>query len=90
MILLCQTEYIFAVIYMQGRIQDFKLGGTHLKELRRAEGGTKFFWVFRVKNHDFTSTNHIFSNFRGGGGGACAGCAAPVYVNEQNRHNTKD
>ena len=21
--------------------------------------------VFRVKNHDFTPTNHIFSNFRG-------------------------
>ena len=27
--------------------------------MRRAEG------VFRVKNHDFTPTNHIFSNFRG-------------------------
>ena len=22
--------------------------------------------VFRVKNHDFTPQNHIFSNFRGG------------------------
>ena len=48
---------------MQGRIQDFKLGGAHLKELRRAEGGAKFFWVFRVKNHDFTPKNHIFSKF---------------------------
>jgi hypothetical protein len=38
----------------QGRIQDFKLGGAHLKKLRRAEGGAKFFWVFRVKNHHFT------------------------------------
>jgi hypothetical protein len=28
--------------------------------LRRAEGGAKFFWVFRVKNHDFTPKNHIF------------------------------
>jgi hypothetical protein len=26
------------------------------------------FGVFRVKNHDFTLKNHIFSNFRGGGG----------------------
>ena len=39
----------------QGRIQDFKLGGAHL-----------IFGVFRVKNHDFTPKNHIFSNFRGG------------------------
>jgi hypothetical protein len=42
---------------MQGRIQDFKLGGI-LK---------KIFEVFRVKNHDFMPKNHIFSNFR-----ACA------------------
>ena len=49
----------------QGRIQDFKLGGTHFKKLRRAEGGGKMFGVFRVKNHDFTPKNHIFSNFRG-------------------------
>ena len=40
----------------------------HLNKLRRAEGGAKFFWAFRVKNHDFTPKNHIFSNFRGGGG----------------------
>ena len=43
-------------------------GGAHLKKLRRAEGGAKIFGVFRVKNHDFTPKNHIFSNFRGGGG----------------------
>jgi hypothetical protein len=54
----------------QGQIQDFKLGGA-LKKLRRAEGGAKFFGVFRVKNHDFTPKNLIFSNFRG----ARAGCA---------------
>ena len=41
---------------MQGRTQDFKLGGAHLK----------IFGVFRVKNHDFTPTKHIFSYFRGG------------------------
>ena len=50
---------------MQGRIQDFKLGGAHLKKLRRAEGGAKNFGVFRVKNHDITPTNHIFSNCGG-------------------------
>ena len=52
-------------IHVQGRIQDFKLGGADLKKLRRAEGGSKNFGVFRVKNHDFTPKNLIFSNFRG-------------------------
>ena len=51
---------------IQGRIQDFQLGGAHLKKLRRVEGGAKNFGVFRVKNHDFTPKNLIFSNFRGG------------------------
>jgi hypothetical protein len=51
---------------VQGRIQDFKLGGVaDLKKLRRAEGGAKIVGVFRVKNHDFTPKNDIFSNFRG-------------------------
>ena len=50
----------------QGQIQDFKLGGSHLKKLRRTEGGAKIVGVFRVKNHDFTPKNHIFSNFREG------------------------
>ena len=67
----------------QGRIQYFKLGGGggggggHLKKLRRAEGGAKIVGVFRVKNHDFTPKNHIFSNFRGGGGGRAPG-ASPL------------
>jgi hypothetical protein len=46
--------------------QDFKLGGAHLKKLRRAEGGAKIFGVFRVKNHDFTPKNNIFSIAEGG------------------------
>jgi hypothetical protein len=40
-------------------------GGAHLKKLRRAEGGAKNLGVFRVKNHDFTPKNHIFSNCGG-------------------------
>ena len=36
--------------------------------MRRAQGGANNFGVFRVKNHDFTPKNHIFSNFRGGEG----------------------
>ena len=60
----CTTNYIHDS--NQGRIQDFKLGGVHLKKLRRAEGGVKFFWVFRVKNRNFTSKNHIYFNLGGG------------------------
>jgi hypothetical protein len=40
-------------------------GGGHLKKLRRAQGDAKIFGVFRVKNHDFTTKNHIFSNCGG-------------------------
>jgi hypothetical protein len=50
---------------IQGRIQDFKLEGAHLKKLRRAEGGAKNVGVFRVKKHDFTPKNHILSNCEG-------------------------
>ena len=39
--------------------------GAHLKKLCRVEGGANIFEVFRVKNHDFTPENHIFSNCGG-------------------------
>ena len=54
-----------------GADPGFKASGTHLKKLRRAEGGAKIVGAFRVNNHDFTPKNHIFSNFKG----ARAGCA---------------
>ena len=51
---------------MPGADPGFQVrGGAHLKKMRRAEGGAKKFGVFRVKNHDFTLKNLIFSN--GGG-----------------------
>ena len=53
---------------MLERIQDFKLGGTHLRKLRRVEGGAKIFGVFRVKNHDFTPKKIIFFPILGGVG----------------------
>ena len=49
---------------MQGRIQDFKLEGA-LKRIAPSGGRRKNVRAFRVKNHDFTPKNHIFSNFRG-------------------------
>jgi hypothetical protein len=48
-----------------GADPGFKVRGAHLKKMRRAEGGANIFWVFRVKNHDFTPKNYIFSNCGG-------------------------
>jgi hypothetical protein len=44
----------------QGRIQDFKLGGAHLKKLRRAEGGAKMFGVFRDKSRFYAKKSYFF------------------------------
>jgi hypothetical protein len=55
-----------AISCISGADPGFQVRGAHLKKLRRAEGVAKNVWVFRVKNHDFTPKNHIFSNFRGG------------------------
>ena len=54
----------FSILFTRGgsRISS---QGVHLKKLRRAEGDAKIFGVLRVKNHDFTPKNLIFSNFRG-------------------------
>ena len=65
---------LFVHLTSSGADPGFQVRGVHLKKLRRAEGDAKKFEVFRVKNHDFTPINHIFSNFRGG---ARAGCAPP-------------
>jgi hypothetical protein len=55
---------LFLIHYMDD--PGFQVRGrAHLKKLRRAEGGAKSFGVFRMKNHDFTPKNRIFSNFRG-------------------------
>ena len=58
------------------------LKSPHLKKLRRSEGGAKIVGVFRVKNHDFTPKNHIFSNFRPPPPGS-----APVIWTANNCHN---
>ena len=52
-------------MHYAGADPGFQVRGAHLKKLRRAEGCAKMFGVFRVKNHDFTPKNHLFSYFRG-------------------------
>ena len=66
------NKFLFLFLYCPGADPGFQIRGANFKKLRRAEGGAKNVGVFRVKNHDFMPTNHIFSNFRGG---ARAGCA---------------
>jgi hypothetical protein len=39
--------------------------GGALKKIAPSGGRRENFGVSRVKNHDFTPKNHIFSNFRG-------------------------
>ena len=58
-----------SALYTQvsGTDPGFQVRGAHLKKLRRAEGGAKIVGLFRVKNHDFTPKNLIFSNYVGGG-----------------------
>jgi hypothetical protein len=57
-----KTEKVNSI---QGRIQDFKLGGGTLKKIAPSRGRHEIFGVFCVKNHDFTPKNHIFFNCQG-------------------------
>ena len=58
-------SFLFWLLY-SGADPGFQVRGAHIKKLRRAEGGGNFFGrIFRVKSHDFTPKNYIFSNFRG-------------------------
>jgi hypothetical protein len=54
-----QTKAIHNQMCNPGADPGFQVRGAHLKESRRAEGGAKMFGVFRVKNHDYTTKNHI-------------------------------
>ena len=53
---------------IQGRVQDFKLGGGGALKKNRAERreARKFLGYFVWKNSILRKKNHIFSNFRGG------------------------
>ena len=60
---------------LTGADPGFQVRGGALKKIAPRGGRHNLFWVFRVKNHDFTPKNLIFSNFRRGGGRA--GCTPP-------------
>jgi hypothetical protein len=52
---------------LQRRIQDFKLGGGGaLKEIMPSGWRRENFWVYCVKNHDFTPKKPIFFPILGG------------------------
>ena len=48
-----------------GADPGFKVRGGALKKIVPSGGRLEIVGVFRVKNHDFTPKNHIFSNFMG-------------------------
>jgi hypothetical protein len=62
--LLIPLTHIYMTTHITGLVEAVR-GGAHLKNLHRAKGGVKIVGVFRVKNHDFTPTNLIFSDCGG-------------------------
>ena len=50
---------------ISGADPGFQVRGGALKKSAPSGGRREHFWVFRVKNHDFTQKNHIFSNCGG-------------------------
>jgi hypothetical protein len=78
-----QSKCLLGTGPWSGADPGFQVRGAHLKKLRRAEGGSNIFGVFRVKNHDFTPKNHFFPIL---GGAGCAPpwilpCWWPLYMN---------
>jgi hypothetical protein len=61
------SRYYYCKRQFSGANPGFQVRGeAYLKKLRRAEGGSKIFGVFRVKNHDFTPKKIIFFPILGG------------------------
>ena len=82
-ITVCIPVTITYICLLAGADPGFQVRrGAYLKKLRRAEGGANIFGVFRVKYHDFTPKNHIFSNFKGGALRVCPPPLDPPLVRE--------
>ena len=81
------TLIMYILRLMSGADPRCQVRGADLKKLRRAEGGANILGVFRVKNHDFTPTNYIFSNFMGGGAhpGSVPGASIQKLINIDRR-----
>ena len=54
------------VVSLQGRIQDFKLGGAHLKKIAPSGGRRENVWGISCEKSRFYAKKSYFSNFRGG------------------------
>ena len=59
---------------IQGRIQDFKLGGAYLQKIAPSGGMRENFWGISCEKSRFYAKKIIFFPILGG---ACAGCAPP-------------
>ena len=57
-----ETSFYYCIT---GADPVYKVRGGALKIIAPSGVMRENFGVFRVKNHDFTQQNHIFSNFRG-------------------------
>ena len=58
----------------QERIQDFKVGGTHLKKIAPTGGRRENLWGISCEKSQFYAKKILFFPILGG---ACAGCAPP-------------
>ena len=59
----------------QERIQDFKVGGTHLKKIAPTGGRRENLWGISCEKSQFYAKKILFFPILGG---ACAGCAPPL------------
>ena len=62
------TLIMYILRTISGADPGFQVKGGDLKKLRRAEGGSKMFGVFCVKNHDLRPKKSYFFPILGGGG----------------------
>ena len=59
-------QYEHDLCIIQGLIQDFKLGGAHLKKIAPTRGRRENFWGISYEKSRFYAKKSYFSNFRGG------------------------
>ena len=72
--IICTTKIIISAL--QGRIQDFKIGGA-LKIIARSGARCENYWGISCENHDFTPKKIIFFPILGWGWGGMAPGAPP-------------